>query len=136
MKSGITGLNQTKDDIAFVTEFQCFLGHPVVNKQEMSQSLKVVPVMTHKYNFLKRVLIGVICLERCKNEFFLYTKPSTFSLGYVHGGDFVLWSCLCKHWFLSLLPVISFISRPLCPTVIQRLQGLMQKSIKILFITS
>ena len=47
MKLGITMLNQTKDDIEFVTEFQCFLGHPVyiykghpvVNKQEMSQSL-------------------------------------------------------------------------------------------------
>ena len=29
MKLGITMLNHNKDDIQFVTEFPCFLGHPV-----------------------------------------------------------------------------------------------------------
>ena len=29
MKSGITMLMYNKDDIEFVTEFPCFLGHPV-----------------------------------------------------------------------------------------------------------
>ena len=31
MKLGITMLINNKDDIQFVTEFPCFLGHPVVN---------------------------------------------------------------------------------------------------------
>jgi len=29
LKLGITMLNHNKDDIEFVTEFPCFLGHPV-----------------------------------------------------------------------------------------------------------
>ena len=31
LKLGITMLIHNKDDIEFVTEFPCFLGHPVVN---------------------------------------------------------------------------------------------------------
>ena len=31
MKIGITMLIHNKDDIEFVTEFPCFLGHPVYN---------------------------------------------------------------------------------------------------------
>ena len=31
LKLGITMLVHNKDDIEFVTEFPCFLGHPVLN---------------------------------------------------------------------------------------------------------
>ena len=34
LKLGITMLIHNKDDIEFVTEFPCFLGHPVNNKLE------------------------------------------------------------------------------------------------------
>ena len=34
MKLGITMLIHNKDDIKFVTEFPCFLGHPVVERNE------------------------------------------------------------------------------------------------------
>ena len=35
MKLGITMLIHNKDDIEFVTEFPCFLGHPVSIYQDM-----------------------------------------------------------------------------------------------------
>ena len=35
MKSGITMLILNKDDIQFVTEFPCFLGHPVYNQEKV-----------------------------------------------------------------------------------------------------
>jgi len=44
LKLGITMLIHNKDDIEFVTEFPCFLGHPVL-KVEMNRSLLTVPVL-------------------------------------------------------------------------------------------
>ena len=36
MKLGITMLIHSKDDIKFVTEFPCFLGHPVSNLYDLN----------------------------------------------------------------------------------------------------
>ena len=38
MKIGITMLIHNKDDIEFVTEFPCFLGHPVVEHADLNKS--------------------------------------------------------------------------------------------------
>ena len=35
LKLGITMLIHNKDDIQFVTEFPCFLGHPVNNQEKV-----------------------------------------------------------------------------------------------------
>ena len=40
MKLGITMLIHNKDDIEFVTESPCFLGHPVSNLADGAHSLK------------------------------------------------------------------------------------------------
>ena len=36
LKKGITMLIHNKDDIEFVTEFLCFLGHPVLDPAEFT----------------------------------------------------------------------------------------------------
>ena len=43
-ESGITMLIHNKDDIEFVTEFPCFLGHPVSSKTFLS---RLATVMFH-----------------------------------------------------------------------------------------
>jgi len=53
LKLGITMLIHNKDDIEFVTEFPCFLGHPVWTiKQICNHDLKFkVSVQTNSVNF-------------------------------------------------------------------------------------
>ena len=42
MKSGITMLIHYKDDIEYVTEFPCFLGHPVPKIKDSTPQLKTL----------------------------------------------------------------------------------------------
>ena len=39
LKLGITILIHNKDDIEFVTEFPCFLGHPVFNFKKINSDI-------------------------------------------------------------------------------------------------
>ena len=44
LKLGITMLIHNKDDIEFVTEFQCFLGHPVSFEPTISNPVIGAPM--------------------------------------------------------------------------------------------
>jgi len=44
LKLGITILIHNKDDIEFVTEFPCFLGHPVFNFKKSIQILQAMVI--------------------------------------------------------------------------------------------
>ena len=61
MKLGITMLIHNKDDIEFVTEFPCFLGHPVYginetceNREAQKFFLKIQNIVC-SFNFVKKV---------------------------------------------------------------------------------
>ena len=41
LRSGITMLNLNKDDLEFVTQFPCLLGHPVLNNRGLGISICV-----------------------------------------------------------------------------------------------
>ena len=47
LKLGITMLIHSKEDIQFVTEFPCFLGHPVYNFQDCICTLSAGLLQTH-----------------------------------------------------------------------------------------
>ena len=69
MKLGITMLIHNKDDIEFVTEFPCFLGHPVVsnlqsNDEEYFEGQLVCGVLY----FSKSYVLGI---KFIKNIFML-----------------------------------------------------------------
>jgi len=51
LKLGITMLIHNKDDIQFVTEFPCFLGHPVVSDVPLSREtdVKLCQIYTNIY---------------------------------------------------------------------------------------
>ena len=58
MKLGITMLIQNKDDIEFVTEFKCFLGHPVGS----------LHVSKEKYNLETLISRSNVTNFRCKEN--------------------------------------------------------------------
>ena len=55
MKLGITMLIHNKDDIEFITEFPCFLGHPVENHMQK----KMRTFSSEKYKFINMFKVDV-----------------------------------------------------------------------------
>ena len=51
MKLGIAMLIHNKDDIEFVIEFPCVLGHPVPRYKELDNLCKIPPLyIVHRYS--------------------------------------------------------------------------------------
>jgi len=86
LKLGITMLIHNKDDIEFVTEFPCFLGHPVFGRQRLPALLESTRVYTlqfptkddtwKKEKVFNKKKLGLIFLPLNK-IYYLHGQPSS-----------------------------------------------------------